>query len=324
MPFKNPIVGGTTLVRAAINSPNYVPGVSGWIIDADGSAEFNTAVVRGDLIVGVGNPLSGVEATATVPAELTAYYLTFGGSVVAGGLLKLGPGDGSYTYLIALEDPSSSASQWSLGVVDPSLTVHPHITGQFLPGLGLSNIDIGNGFGGAPSSPVQIFLNGDTETFSDLIVDGNGNGLTGVVLQNKAALVIEDVVVTDPMTSYFPNWTGTTNPVIGNGSLTGFFMLLGHMCDFYVVMTAGSTTTFGTGPYTFTTPFVSAAPTGFTYGRASLALSAAAVRLSRQAWQNAGQGIALSDEAGTRVTNTVPLALTNGSIIVISGRYPIT
>src|SRR6266540_2524625 len=39
-PFTNPIVGGTALVRPAIKSPNYVPGVSGWSINRDGSAEF--------------------------------------------------------------------------------------------------------------------------------------------------------------------------------------------------------------------------------------------------------------------------------------------
>ena len=47
MPFQNPVVGGTTLVRPAIHSPNYVPGISGWSINYDGSAEFNNVVVRG-------------------------------------------------------------------------------------------------------------------------------------------------------------------------------------------------------------------------------------------------------------------------------------
>ena len=41
MPFGNPIVAGTTLVRSSIHSPNYVKGVSGWSINADGTAQFN-------------------------------------------------------------------------------------------------------------------------------------------------------------------------------------------------------------------------------------------------------------------------------------------
>jgi len=51
MAFNNPIVGGTTLIREAIKSPNYVPGVSGWSINKDGSAEFNDVTIRGSLIV---------------------------------------------------------------------------------------------------------------------------------------------------------------------------------------------------------------------------------------------------------------------------------
>ena len=43
----NPVVGGTVLRRAAIESPDYVPGVSGWIIKQDGSAEFNNLTIRG-------------------------------------------------------------------------------------------------------------------------------------------------------------------------------------------------------------------------------------------------------------------------------------
>jgi hypothetical protein len=49
--FRNPIVGaGGALVRPAIKSPNYVPGVSGWQIGRDGTAELNDAIIRGLLI----------------------------------------------------------------------------------------------------------------------------------------------------------------------------------------------------------------------------------------------------------------------------------
>ncbi len=52
MTFTDPIVGGESkLVRTAIESPNYVPGVSGWIVRKDGTAEFNNTVIRGSLRV---------------------------------------------------------------------------------------------------------------------------------------------------------------------------------------------------------------------------------------------------------------------------------
>lgn len=49
MQFNNDLAGGVTLVRPALQSPNYAAGVSGWSIKIDGSAEFNNVTVRGTL-----------------------------------------------------------------------------------------------------------------------------------------------------------------------------------------------------------------------------------------------------------------------------------
>jgi hypothetical protein len=49
MTFRNPILGagGSTLLRPAIQSPNYIHGVSGWSINRVGDAEFNDLTIRG-------------------------------------------------------------------------------------------------------------------------------------------------------------------------------------------------------------------------------------------------------------------------------------
>lgn len=49
MTFRNPILGagGSTLLRPAIQSPNYAAGASGWSVKRDGSAEFNNLALRG-------------------------------------------------------------------------------------------------------------------------------------------------------------------------------------------------------------------------------------------------------------------------------------
>jgi len=52
MGYGNPVVGGTNLVREAINSPNFVAGSTGWSINKDGSAEFNNIVIRGGTVEG--------------------------------------------------------------------------------------------------------------------------------------------------------------------------------------------------------------------------------------------------------------------------------
>lgn len=46
MGFRNSILAGLTLIREAIQSQNYDPGVEGWAINADGTAEFSDLTVR--------------------------------------------------------------------------------------------------------------------------------------------------------------------------------------------------------------------------------------------------------------------------------------
>lgn len=54
---------------------------------------------------------------------------------------------------------------------------------------------------------------------------------------------------------YTPVWaTGGTPPAIGNGSITGRYMLVGRTCFFGIVLQSGSTTTFGTAYYTLSLP----------------------------------------------------------------------
>jgi hypothetical protein len=50
MGFENPVVGGTSLRIPAIQSPNYSPGVAGWIIKINGDAEFNNLTIRGEFV----------------------------------------------------------------------------------------------------------------------------------------------------------------------------------------------------------------------------------------------------------------------------------
>lgn len=84
MPFQNNVVAGTTLVRDAIKSPNYVAGVSGWSINKVGSAEFNDITVRGSLVASNGTDSVVVTNTSNPriqffksgiaePAEIVGY-----------------------------------------------------------------------------------------------------------------------------------------------------------------------------------------------------------------------------------------------------------
>lgn len=56
MPFTNEVVGGNgVLIRNAMQSQNFISGVSGWQITKSGNAEFNTGTFRGQITSGT-NP----------------------------------------------------------------------------------------------------------------------------------------------------------------------------------------------------------------------------------------------------------------------------
>ena len=56
-------------------------------------------------------------------------------------------------------------------------------------------------------------------------------------------------------TAYTPVWTAsTTNPVLGNGTVSGVFKQRGKVVDFRFFVVTGSTTTYGSGSYFFSLP----------------------------------------------------------------------
>lgn len=88
MAFSNDVVGGTTLLRPAIRSPNYVPGVSGWTINRDGTSEFAGGTFRGPVVVidpATGVVLASIGADGNISAQ--NFYAT--GDVIIGTLSVL-------------------------------------------------------------------------------------------------------------------------------------------------------------------------------------------------------------------------------------------
>ncbi|MFJ8871098.1 hypothetical protein ACIRD6_35765 [Streptomyces sp. NPDC102473] len=63
----------------------------------------------------------------------------------------------------------------------------------------------------------------------------------------------------DAWSSYTPVWTSTsTNPVLNNGTSVGRYLKIGRTCYVTILVTSGSTTTYGSGTYLFSLPFASA------------------------------------------------------------------
>ena len=61
--------------------------------------------------------------------------------------------------------------------------------------------------------------------------------------------------------SYTPTWsaTGGTAPSLGNGTIGGVYAQIGNITYFNIILTMGSTTTFGTGDWTLSLPVTAGA-----------------------------------------------------------------
>ena len=135
-------------------------------------------------------------------------------------------------------------------------------------------------------------------------------------------------VADPPWVAYTPTWTApTTNPVLGNGTITGRYALIGKTCHVAIRLVTGSTTTYGTGNYLFSVPFTSSADaveyvgtarltSGSTYiGQCFLASSASTM--------NATFPTAATPASATNMSPTTPNTLTTGHILRLGLTYQI-
>lgn len=65
----------------------------------------------------------------------------------------------------------------------------------------------------------------------------------------------QDMDALGASTAFTPAWTAaTTNPVLGNGTLEGWWSRTGKRVSVDIKLTIGTTTTFGSGPWSFSLP----------------------------------------------------------------------
>lgn len=120
------------------------------------------------------------------------------------------------------------------------------------------------------TSAVGLTVNNPTSTSVD-IADFQINGTTEVAINSSGNLAIKNSKQLDltsantspflgnASTTYTPTWgADTTNPVLGNGTITGRYLKYGRMVWFSIHLVIGSTTTQGSGPWNFTMPFTPA------------------------------------------------------------------
>jgi hypothetical protein len=129
MPFNNPIVGAVTLIRDAIQSKGFVSLISGWRIEKNGDAEFNSLLLaRGDFIAGsnLGPPNPPLEEAILSSGSQNPITGT-------AALVLLGEdATGRDTKLIAYVDPNNTGDIAIAGQIIGSTFAEMRFTDDFL------------------------------------------------------------------------------------------------------------------------------------------------------------------------------------------------
>lgn len=125
-------------------------------------------------------------------------------------------------------------------------------------------------------------------------------------------------------TSYTPTWTSSTNPAIGNGTLAGAYIKWGRTCISMIKLTMGSTTTYGSGGYSFGVPFASASGMDYTGTARLVAVNAwigGTVMTGGNSAFNATFPTSSSDSRSATLAATVPDTLANTHVVRMAMTY---
>ena len=172
--FGNPIVGGVTLVRPAIRSPNFVTGLTGWSVNIDGSAEFNNVTIRGAVTIG-GTSLyystpTPQAHTLVASVSATAFTDSAGNSVVAGHATYHYTAAGGFSLAVATTDLGVIWYSATAGTLGPWTQIQSIVSNPLLGNLALSNATVAGQLtatGGTAGSPSLI----TTDTWHAITLD---------------------------------------------------------------------------------------------------------------------------------------------------------
>lgn len=171
----NPILGGETLIRNSIQSQNYVPGVSGWAIFADGSMDMNNGVFRGTILV------NSADGSFVQIAPNNGGKVIFGPKTVAG--VTVNASAEIFCSTAAYGAGHRSFMTFNTGrITDASGSV-----GQASFQWGTRSTD-GTPYPGFPTANELFEISGDAQVHGNALFNGStvmfaGNGVTAVDLK---------------------------------------------------------------------------------------------------------------------------------------------
>lgn len=158
------------------------------------------------------------------------------------------------------------------------------------------------------SDPRLTFTKGNGDTFT---VDLSSLTSTSASYASTASIVPSYEGV---WTSYTPVWTAASvNPVIGNGTIEGYYKIIGKTCFVRGNIAMGSSTTFGSGEWYVSMPF--------TASHADAILMTAQLLDNGSAWYNA---VLNGARAGFNFKTAIQHQNTGGTADSISSNTPFT
>lgn len=201
--FTDPFAAGDgSIIFPALKSPNYVPGVSGWSINRDGTVEFGSGTFRGD--VSIINPSTG-----------RAVFITAAGGF--GGSIQLRP---PTAVTVSQNAGIAAATNGSVGDKYGQLQLTPPVVGtHFYPTLSLiSESETG-------ANPAQVVIDERLTVQKEIFNSTDdhfymrgeqGPAVVSVVAATSATLA---VVFTNPFPSGFIPVI-SVNITSGSGTIT--------------------------------------------------------------------------------------------------------
>lgn len=257
--FRNSILAGVNLVRAAIRSPNYAVGTSGWTVNQDGSAEFNSVVIRGGTVVGgtafyyngapgLGKLVMSIAATAGTDPYGNAY--TAGVGVYGTADKVTARSTSGDTVTLTADAPSYVSDTVSPGITFRKSTetgdgasITEYDDTFFRGMLLMSPSPVVGGSGGEDFSYIQLdgkFTGGDPQIQLNATGPGSTIGVNGTIFDPLGGIRAYG----GPATSFTPALGGDGSATYSNRG--GWWIQVGNMIfynAYFVASGAGSGTT---------------------------------------------------------------------------------
>lgn len=167
-----------------------------------------------------------------------------------------------------------------------------------------------------PATAGGTTIGTDSNTFGSGTPGWIKSQVGGLELHGDGTVKINTETFTGDYVAYTPAWTAaSSNPSLGNGSIVGLYQELGETIAFRIVLAMGSTTTYGTGAWSFGLPV---------NGTGNNSPANITARLTGN-WMRIGNpdsasSFRLYDTDGTAVDSTTR-SWSDGNVVAIHGTY---